>query len=232
MQSKIEVIHEGINTDKAAPNPGAQLTLKRDGTVFNCGDEVVTFVSRNLEPYRGYHTFMRALPRILAERPRARILIIGGDSVSYGSSAPKGGTWRDVFLREVRDTLDMSRVHFVGRVSYAIFLNAMQISSVHVYLTYPFVLSWSMLEAMACGGLIVGSDTAPVREVIHHGVNGLLTNFFNADALAEHVIDALAFPQRYHPLRTLARRTIIDNYDLQSVCLPRGINLLERFACV
>ena len=170
-----------------------------------------------------------AARRLLEARPRARALIVGGDGVSYGSAAPDGQKWRDVFLNEVKDKLDLSRVHYVGQIRHDVLINAMQVSSAHVYFTYPFVLSWSMLEAMACGGLIIGSDTPPVREVIRHGTNGLLTDFFNPEALADKVIDALAFPERYRPLREAARHTVVNNYDVR-VCLPRQIRMLERLA--
>ena len=230
LQHRIEVVHDGIDTDAARPDPDASVTLKRHGLDLRAGDEIVTFVSRNLEPYRGYHAFMRALPRILAERPRARALIIGGDGVSYGAPAPRGRRWRDVFLDEVGDRLDLARVHFVGRVPHALFLQAMQASAAHVYFTYPFVLSWSMLEAMACGALILGSDTAPVREVIRHRDNGLLLDFFNPGALAEAVVDALSAPERHRPMREAARRTVVDRYDLRRHCLPRQIEVIARVA--
>ena len=192
LQAKIDVAHDGIDTDRVKPDLGARVTLKGARVVLQPGDEVVTFVSRNLEPYRGYHTFMRALPQILRARPQARAIIIGGDGVSYGPAAPQGRKWRDVFLNEVKERLDLSRVHIVGRIPYDVLLQVLQVSAAHVYLTYPFILSWSMLEAMAAGALVIGSDTAPVREVIRHGHNGLLVNFFEADALAVCVIDALA----------------------------------------
>jgi glycosyltransferase involved in cell wall biosynthesis len=230
LQPKIEVIHDGIDTDKVTPDASARVTLKRQGLVLRPGDEIVTFVNRNLEPYRGYHIFMRALPKILAERPNARAIIIGGDEVSYGQPPPKGRKWRNVFLREVRERLDPSRIHLVSTVPFSVYLQVLQVSSAHVYLTYPFVLSWSMLEAMAAGCLVIGSDTAPVREVIRHHENGLLVDFFNVDAIAGHVIDALSNPARYQVLREAARRTIVEGYDLKQVCLPRQTRLVDRLA--
>jgi glycosyltransferase involved in cell wall biosynthesis len=230
LRPKIEVIHDGIDTDKVTPDPSARVTLKRQGVVLRAGDEVVTFVNRNLEPYRGYHIFMRALPKILTERPNARAIIVGGDDVSYGHPPPKGQKWRNVFLREVRERLDLSRIHFVGTVPYGVYRQVLQVSSAHVYLTYPFVLSWSMLEAMAAGCLVIGSDTAPVREVIRHQENGLLVDFFNVNAIAGHVIDALSNPARYQVLREAARRTIVEGYDLKQVCLPRQTGLVDRLA--
>lgn len=230
LQQKIEVIHDGIDTDKIKPDSAARVTLKRENLVLRPGDEVVTFVSRNLEPYRGYHIFMRALPKILAERPRARAIIVGGDDVSYGPRHPKGRKWRNVFLQEVKEQLDLSRIHFVGKVPYDVYRQILQVSAAHVYLTYPFVLSWSMLEAMAAGCLVIGSDTAPVREVIQHEQNGLLIDFLNPQGLADCVVAVLKEPDRYRGLRDAARRTVLDRFDLRRVCLPRQTRLIERLA--
>ena len=223
---KIHVIHDGVDTRRLRPDPQAQVTLP-DGTRFAAGDEVVTFINRNLEPYRGYHRFMRALPAVMAARPQARVVIIGGDDVSYGARAPKGTTWKQVFLDEVRDRIDLSRVHFTGKVPYDTFVGLMQVTRAHCYLTVPFVLSWSMLEAMSLGACVIGSDTAPVREVIEPGQNGLLVDFFDTEALAQTLIEVLAEPQRFAELRAQARRTIAERYDLQDHCLPRLIALVE-----
>jgi glycosyltransferase involved in cell wall biosynthesis len=230
VRNHIDVIHDGVDTQAVAPNPKAFIALTNRGVTLRPGDEVVTFVNRNLEPYRGYHIFMRALPRILEERPKARIVLVGRDGVSYGRAAPTGQTWRQIFLSEVQDKLDMSRVHFVGQVAYSTYLHMLQVSAAHVYLTYPFVLSWSMIEAMSAGCLVVGSRTAPVEEVITHSRNGLLFDFFDHDALAEAVIGALARPDEHRPLREAARRTAIERYDLRSVCLPQLTGMFERVA--
>ncbi len=226
LQPKIAIAHEGVDTDRVRPDANAQITLQRSHLTLRPGDEVVTFVARNLEPYRGYHIFMRALPRILAARPNAHVVIVGDDGVSYGAAPQGGGTWKAHFLREVAAGLDLSRVHFVGRVPYSILLNVMQVSAVHVYLTYPFVLSWSLLEAMSAGALVVGSRTAPVEEVITQDHNGLLCDFFDVDGLAEIIITALARPDRFLPMREAARRTAVERFDLARVCLPAWLDLL------
>ena len=223
-QKKIEVIHEGIDTEIVKPQPEAVFRLS-SGRELRSSDEVVTFVARNLEPLRGYHIFMRALPEILRARPRAQILVIGAEGTSYGRLPPEGKSWRSIFYEEVADKIDASRVHFTGTLSYLNFLRALQVSSAHIYLTYPFVLSWSLLEAMSAGCLVIGSDTAPVREVIHEG-NGILTPFFDQDALSDRVISALARPRRYFDLRAEARRTVLSRYDLESVCLPKILDLV------
>ncbi|MDY6983645.1 MAG: glycosyltransferase, partial [Pseudomonadota bacterium] len=226
-QQHIEVLHEGIDSRQVKPNPLAAVTLP-DGTTLRAGDEVLTYVSRGLEPYRGFHCFMRALPAILEQRPHCRVLITGADRHFYGAAAPDGLTWREVMLREMGDKLDLSRVHFLGKLQYEDYLRVLQVSRVHVYLTYPFVLSWSLLEAMATGCVIVGSDTEPVREVIRDGENGLLVPFFDIDALAAQTVRALADPDVLLPLRENARATILERYDFDTCVYPRHLALLER----
>jgi len=229
-QDRIQVIFDGVDCDILKPNPSVRLNLKREtGESFSLTskDEIITFVNRNLEPYRGYHSFMRALPKILAARPNARVLIVGGDGVSYGAKAPEGKTWKQIFLDEVKSRIDLERVHFLGNVPYPIFTQLLQLSSCHVYLTYPFVLSWSCIEALSTGCLVVGSDTGPVREVIEHGVNGLLVDFFNYEAIADTVIRSLSDPASFIRMRQNARASAKDNYDLRSVCLPKQLALIE-----
>ncbi|MBZ9566670.1 MULTISPECIES: glycosyltransferase [Modicisalibacter] len=223
---RLHVIHEGIDTQRFRPNDkvrvslGDRLTLTRD-------TPVVTFVNRDLEPYRGYHVFMRALPEILTRNPDAHVLIVGGDGVSYGSAPGDGRRWKTVFLEEVAAGLDERRVHFLGRVPHDTLTALMQLSRAHVYLTYPFVLSWSLLEAMSCAAPIIGSDTAPVREVITSGENGYLVDFFDRQALVDAVSEALAHPEAMAPLRDRARRTILDHYDLHTQCLPQQLALID-----
>jgi len=220
---RISVVFDGIDTDAAAPDPQARLTLP-NGRVLTASDEVVSYVARNLEPYRGFPTLMRALPRLCALRPQAQIVIIGGDERGYGAAAPSGKSWRQTLLDEV--PVDPQRVHFLGVTSYADYLNLLRISSAHVYLTVPFVLSWSALEAMAAGCLVIGSRTPPVEEVIRSGENGLLVDFFSADELADTV--ALALEQRggFARLRRAARETILQDYAV-AACLPRHRALIR-----
>ncbi len=226
LRRKITVAHEGIDTDLVRPWPGAVVRLKQNGLVLRSGDEVVTFVNRNLEPHRGFHVFMRALPAILAHRPRAQVVIAGGDNTSYGPPSRDGGCWREVMLAELGDRLDLSRVHFVGHVPYTALIRLLQVSAAHVYLTYPFVLSWSMLDAMSAGALVIGSHTPPVEEVISHDRNGLLVDFGDIDGLADVVARVLAAPGRFSPLRRAARETMQTRYDLRRVCLPAWLKLM------
>lgn len=225
----ISVIHDGIDTDTLAPNPAVTLTLN-NSIKLTRGDEIITFVNRNLEPYRGYHQFMRALPAILKARPLARVLIVGGNSVSYGAKPPAGKSWKQIYLDEVRGELDMSRVHFLGAIDYAHFTALLQISTVHVYLTYPFVLSWSLLEAMSCGCAIVASDTQPLREVIQHGETGRLVGFFDRKALVEEITGLLAIRAERKKLGAAAREFARAHYDLKRHCLPRQLQWVQDLA--
>jgi glycosyltransferase involved in cell wall biosynthesis len=228
-QARTSVIFDGIDTDYITPDAAAVFKLP-DGRSVKVGDEVLTFVNRNLEPYRGFHILMRALPAIQKARPEAVTLLVGGDDVSYGAKPPGGGSWKDVMLKEVGDRLDMSRIFFLGRIPYGDYRNLLRVSRVHAYLTYPFVLSWSMVESMAAECLVVGSGTPPVREALTHGETGLLVDFFDVEGWAKTVSDALAKPADYAPLRTAARRHVLARYDLQSVCLPRQLKLIGAVA--
>ena len=228
-RERLSIIHDGIDTDRVRPNPKAQVTLGRDGVTLRPGDEVVTFVNRNLEPYRGYHIFMRALPEILRRRPRARAVLVGGSGFSYSGKPPGERSYRETYLDEVKDRLDMSRVHLVGNIPYEVYLNLLQISAAHVYLTYPFVLSWSLIEAMAAGCAIVGSATPPVQEVIHDRENGRLIDFFSPPEITEAVVAMLAKPHDYQAMRAAARRSA-EAFDLRRVCLPQHLRLMRDVA--
>lgn len=228
LRKMLTVIHDGVNPEVMIPDPQASLLLP-NGTVLKAGEEVLTFVNRNLEPYRGYHIFMRALPRILAERPNAQVVIVGGDEVSYGAPPKDAKGWKEKILAEVRDQIDLSRVHFLGKVPYQTFVSIMQISRAHAYMTYPFVLSWSMIEAMSAGCLVVASRTQPVEEALRHGETGLLVDFFDVDGWATTLIDALANPSKYTHLRRAARDHVLKHYDIK-LCLPRLVSFVESFA--
>jgi glycosyltransferase involved in cell wall biosynthesis len=232
-QPRIASCHEGIDTRRVCPDPTATVKLpikvgagwaaKRELTP---ADEVVTYVARNLEPYRGFHTFMKAVPGILEGRPNAHILIVGGDDVSYGRPPEGGGTYRERYSKGWGTDVDQSRVHFLGKLAYVDYLRVLQVSSLHVYLTYPFVLSWSMLEAMSAGCLVLGSSTPPVMEVIEDGKNGFLTDFFDAPQLAKRVTKILSTRGDLNGIRHAARETIRAAYDLDGICLPQILKIL------
>ena len=227
-RNRIEVIHEGVDTDLVKPDAAAELKLADKGVRLTARDEVVTYVARNLEPYRGFHIFMRAVPEIQRRRPHAHILIVGDEGVSYGQALPKGRTYKQKMLDEVGAKIDMSRLHFLGPVPYEMLLRIYQISSVHVYLTYPFVLSWSILEAMAAGCVVVASRTAPVTEVVDDRKNGLLVDFFSPPEIAARVDEVFENPAAMAAIRKQARRTVVERYDLKRVCLPAHLQLLGR----
>jgi glycosyltransferase involved in cell wall biosynthesis len=220
---KITVAHEGIDTENLGPDPNAAIKLP-SGTVLKVGDPVITYVARNLEPYRGFHQFMRALPAIQREHKTCHTVIVGGDEVSYGRKPDGAKHWREKMLQEVGSQLDPARTHFLGKVPYAAYKRVLQVSSAHVYLTYPFVLSWSMLEAMATGCLVIGSDTAPVREVLDPICTGWLTPFNDAERLARHVSAALdSRPSQDGATRLHARQSVSKAYSTE-----RGRSAFER----
>jgi glycosyltransferase involved in cell wall biosynthesis len=229
IRSKISVIHDGIDTRAIRPYADVRLTLK-SGLELSRNDEVITFVSRNLEPYRGFHIFMRTLPELLRRRPNAYVLIVGGDGVSYGRKPEAGESWREVLTKEIRALIsdeDWKRVRFLGKLAYPDFIALLQLSRVHVYLTYPFVLSWSLLEAMSAGCAIVGSDTAPVSEVIRSGDTGLLVDFFDQAAITESICKLLDDAPLRESLGQSARAKIVAEYDLADRCLPQQLAWID-----
>jgi glycosyltransferase involved in cell wall biosynthesis len=195
---KITVQHEGIDTQGLGPDPTATVTTP-SGITLKAGDPVVTYVARNLEPYRGFHIFMRALEKLQQQHKTVQALIVGGDDVSYGKRPKDAKHWREKLLRDVK--LDPARTHFLGRVPRSQYIQVLQVSAAHVYLTYPFVLSWSLLEAMSCGAHVIASDTAPVREVVRDGGNGTLVPFFDVDDIAEQVERAVSARDRSERMR-------------------------------
>ncbi len=227
---RVSVIHEGIDTATIAPKPGSSISLGKRKIRFEPGDELVSFVARNLEPYRGFHSFLRSLPLLQRLRPRAHVIVVGGEGVSYGSPPSDGRSWKQVLLAELEGQLDLSRIHFVGKVPHGVLHDLFRVCACHVYLTYPFVLSWSLLEAMACGAVVIGSNTPPLAEVIQHGHNGLLVDFFSPAALAEQMAAVLADPGAHHPLGQQARRSVVERFDLEHICLPRQLELVDWLA--
>jgi glycosyltransferase involved in cell wall biosynthesis len=228
-QQRMSVIHDGVDTDMVCPDPQAQFRLP-DGKTLTREDEVITYVARNFEPYRGFHIFMRAIPEIQKRRPKARIVMVGGDEVSYSSKLPAGQTYRARMLEEMKGKIDHSRLTILPRIAYADYLSLLRISSAHVYLTYPFVLSWSLIESMAAGCAIVASRTPPVQEAIVDGENGLLADFFSTSEIAARIDELLRDKERAAALRERARRTAVEGYDLKRVCLPAQVRMVEALA--
>lgn len=228
-QPMIEIIHEGVDTERARRAPA--VLECRDGTRLDGSAPVITFINRRFEPLRGFHIFMRALPDFLKACPEAHIVLIGEEQgVSYGQALPEGEEWKGRMLAELGDRIDLRRVHFLGRIDHRRMIDALSISWAHVYYTYPFVLSWSLLEAMACECLILGSDTAPVRDAIEPGVNGLLNGFFDVEALTMAMTRAVREPRAFDALRKAARQTAVRRFDTRTVGLPGWMRLIDELA--
>jgi glycosyltransferase involved in cell wall biosynthesis len=215
---RIELIYDGTATEIFKPDPHAVFVLE-DGRTLKAGEEVITFVARGLEPMRGFDELARALPEILARRPDARVLIVGEDK-SYYARQPDSGSWIKTFLPDLGDASE--RVIFAGRLSYPDYVKALQVSSLHLYVSEPFVLSWSFMEAMSTGALVLAKETGAVRDVLQDGINGL----FLAGDLPT-AINAALIRQDAPTLRTNARTTVCDNYSIDH-CLPLHIASIRR----
>lgn len=222
--SKLKVLHDGIDTEFFCPKSGAKLVLPRMNLDLSHIEELITYVARGMEPYRGFPQFMEAIALVQQQRPQCHAVIVGEDRVAYGSTRRDGKTYKQFILETI--SLDLDRVHFTGWLPYSEHLQVLQASSVHIYLTYPFVLSWSMLEAMSTGCVVVASDTQPVKEVIQDRVNGLLVDFFSPQMIADRILEVLDSPDRMADLRTSARQTILERYDL-NILLPQQISWIN-----
>ena len=220
---RMYLCHDGIRTDRLLPDPAASIGLGRLEQPLTRDDEVVTYIARNMERARGFHIMMRALPRILDARPKARVLMIGGNETSYGAESKHPGGLRGEMEEELGNSVDWSRVHFLGKVPYDDLCRIIRLSRCHIYLTMPFVLSWSLLEAMSMQATVVAADVAPVREAVTHGETGMLVDFFNPQALADQVVDVLARPGDYAHLGPAARDHVVETYDFLNRCLPEHI---------
>ncbi len=224
-QSKITVHHDGIDTNYFQPQPGAKLVLPRINLDLSGVEEIITYVARGMEPYRGFPQFIETVALLQQKRPNCHVVIVGEDRVAYGKQLPNNQTYKQLMLEKV--PLDMTRVNFTGLLPYGEYLQVLQASSVHIYLTRPFVLSWSMLEALSTGCLIVASNTAPVTEVIEDGVNGLLVDFFSPQEISNRVEEALNNHGEMSSIREKARETILQKYDLAQL-LPKHLEWMQR----
>lgn len=222
-RKKIKVIHEGIDTSYCVPNADVSFKIPDTDIVLTRKDEVLTYATRGMEEYRGFPEFMKAASILMEQRPNLRVLIGGEDRVCYGRHL-KDDSFKQKMLRELK--FDESRLHFVGSLPYNEYIKLLQVSGAHIYLTYPFVLSWSFLEAMSVGCPIVASDTAPVKEVMQDKYNGLLVDFYDIDGIVNAVNKLLDKPEKYELLRENARETVVKNYDLKTL-LPKQIEFLK-----
>lgn len=224
LHSKLKVLHDGVDTQYFKPQSGAKLVLPECNLDLSQVKELVTYVGRGMEPYRGFPQFMEAVALLQKRRPQAHVVVVGEDRVAYGKQLPDGQTYKQLMLEKL--PLDLSRLHFTGRLSYDLYLKVLQASSVHVYLTRPFVLSWSMLEAMSAGCVLVASDTEPVKEVIEDGENGLLTPFFSPEKICDRILEVLDHPDGMARIRLNARQTVQERYDLATL-LPQHLDWLQ-----
>lgn len=229
LRHKLTVLHDGVDTELFRPNPAAGLDIPE--VKLPPGTPLITYLTRGMEPFRGFPQFMRALADVQARHPRCHAVIVGTDKIFYSAPAPQGRTWKEHMLAELAGKLDLSRIHFTGWLDTPRYLAVLQASSAHVYLTRPYVLSWSMMEAMAAGCLVIGSRTAPVEEMIRDGENGLLTDFFDHVELADRLHAVLSSPDRFARLREAARQTMLRRYALRDLA-PRHASLLQRWAGV
>lgn len=215
-QTRMNLIWEGVHLDLCSPDPTAhRKTLKVGDMVIKPTDKFVTYLSRDLEPYRGFHSFMRALPGMLRARKDLKVVLIGGDGVSYGAPPAQGGSWREVLMREVGKDLDPDRVVFPGRVPYELYVSCLRRSDAHVYLTYPFVASWSLRESLAAGCPVVGSDTQPVTEFITHGENGVLTPFLQPKQIGQDILALLEDKHLTQKIKANAREYAEKRLSMQ-----------------
>jgi glycosyltransferase involved in cell wall biosynthesis len=215
-QPQLNLLEEGVDLDVCKPDPDIRgRTLRAAGITVAPEQTLITYVARNLEPYRGFHTLMRALPAIQKARPDVVVSMVGGDEISYGAPPPRG-TWREVLLHELAGKLDLSRIHFTGKIPYEDHLALLKRSDAHVYFSYPFVASWSLREALACGCLVIGGDSPTVTEFVRHGETGLVTDALDHDALAATVLEALENPAQAAALRENARAYAVEHLDMQT----------------
>ena len=224
LRSNLVICHEGIDTNFFKPDPVGKMVLANGKLDLSGVDEIVTYATRGMEPYRGFPQFIEAAHLLQKARPKAHVVIAGDNRVAYGKQAPNGKTWKDLYMEKF--PLDPARTHFVGSLPYGEYIKLLQCTKAHIYLTRPFVLSWSMLEAMSCGALVVASNTEPVQEVITDGINGLMVDFFNPDQIAATLDRVLAQPKQFEHIKEKARATVVAKYDL-SACLKHKLAWLS-----
>lgn len=225
---KLSVLHDGIDTDVLKPDRDAKLVIPQIKLDLSEADEILTYATRGMEPYRGFPQFMHALALLQKRRPKMHTVIVGTDRVAYGKKLPEGQSYRKKMLEELPD-LDLSRIHFTGHLPYDAYVKVLQCSDVHVYMTIPFVLSWSLLESMSVGCQIVASDTDPVREVMEDGKNGMLVDFFSPSQLADRIEEGLDKKDGGAAMREAARNTILERYALKDL-LPKQLKLYTDLA--
>jgi glycosyltransferase involved in cell wall biosynthesis len=225
LRHKIAVIFDGIETDVFRRR--ADVPRRIGDRVIEPSTRVVTYVSRGFESVRGFDIFMKTAKRIYQENPDVVFIVVGSDRICYGGDQKhfRHRTFREHVLAQ--DDYDLAKFLFTGMVPIRTLVDILSLSDLHIYLTVPFVLSWSLLDALACGCTVLASDTMPVREVIHDASNGLLADFFDVESLAGKALAVLRDPPAYRPLGERGIALIQERYALD-VTLPRLIHWLER----
>ena len=223
--NKIEVLHDGIDTEYLVPDNNVEFQIPNSDIKLTCEDEVLVYATRGLEPYRGFPQFMHVAEKLLKKRPNLKVVVAGKDRCFYSEPLPQG-TYKELMLNKL--DLDMSRIFFTDLLPYEDYRKLLQVASVHVYLTYPYVLSWSLLDSMSVGNCIVASGTEPVKEVIQDGYNGILCDFFNIDEIADKVEYVLDNPDKVQSIKENARNTVVEKYDLKKL-MPRHIEIIKSF---
>ncbi len=222
---RISVLHDGVDTEYFSPKEGVK--VKVGDKTLTASDEVITYVARGMEAYRGFPQFMEAVSKLQKIRPNLHVVVLGDDRIAYGSKQPDGKGMKEPMLKKFE--FDMNRLHFMGLQPLAVMRALLQISSAHIYLTAPFVLSWSMLEAMSTGALIIASDTDPVKELIRDGENGILVDFWHVDALVDKTNKVLDNPKEFEHLRGQARNRIVNHYSTVDL-LPKYWQMINDVA--
>ena len=212
-KSKIRVIHDGVDCDTYKPS--RESGLKIGELELPPTTEIVTYVARGMEPYRGFPEFMDALAELMKRRPQLHAVVVGEDRVAYGKKLEKGDSYKKRALE--KHDFDPERLHFTGLLPRTKYLEVLQASSVHVYLTIPFVLSWSMMEAMSAGCAIVGSNNAPVRELIRSDESGLLVDMRRQSEIVTAIEKLLDDVALRHRIGAAARAEIKTKYDSKEI---------------
>ncbi|MGH7214295.1 MAG: glycosyltransferase [Tepidisphaeraceae bacterium] len=233
-QSKLRVVFDGIDRalyhghdERLRPSLAQRKRRMVAGVELEPATRLVTYVSRGFESMRGFDVFMRVAQRVAEEFPDVKFLVVGSDRIAYGGDEnhiSPHKTFKEWVL--ARQGFDLSKFAFVGRLPPVELAGVLAATDLHIYLTVPFVLSWSMVDAMSCGAVVLGSDTAPVREMIRDGQNGLLSDFFDVDAMAAKALSVLRDPDAFRPLGRAAERMVAEHYALD-VVLPQMIDMYE-----
>ena len=229
-RSRIEVIHDGIDTKTAHPDRNGQVSLP-NGLHYTRSDKLLTYVSRSLEPIRGFHVFLDMLPDLMRLHPDLQVVVVGADKTSYGAGPPDAANWREHYMQRIASKIDLSRLHFFSRLDYLVLLDLFRTTRLHFYYSYPFVLSWSLLEAMACGAVVVGSKTPPVEEAIEDGVSGYLLPFRDTKAAITRASDILSHPGDHVEIGRNARESVVRRFDFETISKPACLALLRRLGC-